>query len=233
MIEAIIFDVDGTLYNETDAKIKAELLTAQFISEHSQYSRNEVYFAYLKSKAEIIEKYDSYTVRNDRVKWYKNALEKLKISNITPIEASNYYWDIVLDDIEPYLDLTLVIDELAKNYDLYILTDEFLEIQIKKLNRLGLKDYFCEIVSSEINGKTKPDRELFEYMLDLVGKPAKNVAMIGDNPKADMIGANQVGIHSIWLKRGKYHYYSHSNESKAELTIHNYLELVDKLSQIR
>ncbi len=233
MIEAIIFDVDGTLYNETDAKVKAELLTAQFISEQSKYSMEEVYFAYRQSKAEVINGFTGYSIRNDREKWYHNTLKKLVISNVTAEQASDFYWRVVLDNMEPYPDLNLVIETLAKKYKLYVLTDELFDIQIKKLNRLGLTDYFSEIVSSEIIGKTKPNVQLFDYIIKLIDKSVRNIAMVGDNPIADVKGANLAGIHSVWLKRGKYHYYSYSEDQKPEITIDNYLQLPELLERIK
>ncbi len=232
MIEAIIFDVDGTLYDETHAKVKAEVLTAQFISDNSDYSRDEVFHHFRKAKTQVIKDYSGCTIRNDRTKWYESTLELLGISNISPVEANDFYWSVVFQNIEPYLDLDAVIKELAKKYKLYILTDEFLNLQFKKLEILGLKDYFCEVVSSEKVGKTKPNKELFEYMLNIIGKPRQNIVMIGDNPKADIAGANSVGIHSVWLRRGKYHYYYYPDGNKPEITINNYLELQKKLDEI-
>ncbi len=233
MIEAIIFDVDGTLYNETDAKIKAELLTAQFISEQSKYSMEEVYFAYRQSKAEVINGFTGYSIRNDRKKWYHNTFKKLVISNITAEQASDFYWRVVLDNMETYPDLNLVIKTLAKKYKLYVLTDELFDIQIKKLNRLGLTDYFSEVVSSEIIGKTKPNSQLFDYIIRLIDKPVQNIAMVGDNPIADVKGANLAGVHSVWLKSGKYHYYSYSEDQKPEITIDSYLQLPELLERIK
>ncbi len=232
MIEAIIFDVDGTLYNETDAKNKADLLTADFISQRSDYSMEEVYSAYRQSKSEVIREFEGETIRNDRVRWYQNTLKRLGISTLTSAEVSEYYWRVVLDNIEPYPDLQLVIDSLAKKYKLYVLTDEFLDIQHLKLSRLGLTKFFSEIVSSEIIGRTKPDTDLFDYMIKLIDKPSKHIAMIGDNPMADIKGANLAGLHSVWLKRGKYHCYTYSLDNKPEITIDNYLWLPDVLEKL-
>ncbi len=232
MIKAIVFDVDGTLYNETDAKVIAEIKTAQFISEQTKYSMLEVYRAYRLAKAQVIKQNDGYTIRNDRTLWYESTLNSLTITNITPTKASDFYWDIVLQNMEPYLDLSLVIEDLAKNYQLYVLTDEFLDIQLRKLNQLKLTDYFCEIVSSEQIGKTKPNKELFQYMIDVVGLPAENIAMIGDNPKVDVLGANLAGMHSVWLKRGKYHCYLFPDGNKPKIVIDNYLKLHDELKRV-
>lgn len=43
MIEAIIFDVDGTLYNETDVKMMAELSTIEYLHEHLKIDNELTY----------------------------------------------------------------------------------------------------------------------------------------------------------------------------------------------
>ncbi len=232
LITTIIFDVDGTLYDETHAKIKAELKTAEWISKQLDYSMEEVYRVFKRSKAIILKEYAGFSERNNRVRWYEKTFEELGISELLASDAKDYYWDVVLGDIEPYFDLKLIIPTLAQNYKLYILTDELLDIQIKKLKRLGLDSYFEKLVSSEVIGKTKPSQELFEYMIDVVGEPADSMVMIGDNPTADIVGANNVSIHSVWLKRGKYSCYSYPSDNQPEITLNNYLELLDKLKDI-
>ena len=55
MIKAVVFDVDGTLYDETYPKVKAELLTAEFISDKSCVNVEDVYntFREVKPKSPV------------------------------------------------------------------------------------------------------------------------------------------------------------------------------------
>ncbi len=225
MIQTIIFDVDGTLYDETHAKIKADLLTAEYISDHSDYTMKEVYDVYTQSKFKVIKELSGRTERNNRINWYQRTLENLKISNLEANFLAEYYWNIVLENIEVYMDLKMVIEKLSKKYNLYILTDEYFDIQMKKLKKLGIEKYFKKVISSEIIGRTKPDQKLFDYMIDLIGEKREHIAMIGDNPKADVLGAKRAGIKSIWLQRGKYAYFNYK-EYQPDRIITNYLELI-------
>jgi ribonucleotide monophosphatase NagD (HAD superfamily) len=49
----------------------------------------------------------------------------------------------------------------------------------------------------------KPFREIFEYAKTMVdGLPNEKIAMIGDTPWTDIVGANAVGIGSIMVLTG-------------------------------
>lgn len=61
---------------------------------------------------------------NERKKWYEETLKLIGAVSVTKEEASEYYWQIVYDNMEPYADLLYVMPALAQRYSLYILTDE-------------------------------------------------------------------------------------------------------------
>lgn len=232
MINTIIFDVDGTLYDETHAKVKAELLTAEFISSRSNVGLDIVYGTYREVKAQITSAFDGVPERNDRRKWYGETLQGIGVTNITKEEASEFYWQIIYDNIEPYFDLIYVMPKLAKQYNLFILTDELLEIQKEKINHLGLEDCFVEVISSEQIGETKPSQKLFNYALNIIGELPSDVIIVGDNLSADIKGGISVGMHTAWLKRGKYWYYSQSNYEKPDIIIDNYIQLDNKIKSL-
>lgn len=232
LINTIVFDVDGTLYDETHAKIKAELLTAKFISDKSNVSMEMVHKIFQESKDKVTNDFEGLPERNDRRKWYKETLQRINAINVTEIEACEYYWNVVFDNIEPYIDLISVLPELSQKYKLFVLTDEFLEIQKIKLNRLGLDSYFIEVISSDQIGENKPSRTLFNYILNIIGESPSNVIMVGDNPPADIKGGNIAGMHTAWLKRGKYSYYSHNDDEKPDIIIHNYLEFDNQIRNL-
>ena len=65
---------------------------------------------------------------------------------------------------------------------------------------LGLLDAFEIIINSSVTGYEKPHPRAYEIALDSVGHPAR-VWMIGDNPDADVIGAEMAGIPAILARR--------------------------------
>jgi len=69
------------------------------------------------------------------------------------------------------------------------------------VDRWKLRPYFESIVTSAGCGIRKPDERIFRLALDHFEVSPEAVAMVGDTLEADILGANQIGIHSIWITR--------------------------------
>ena len=220
MITTIFFDVDGTLYDETDAKIKAELQTAEYISAKTGTGFDDTYNAYIESKWATINGDNKNPDRNNRIKWYQTMLDNLHITRLSAEALSTKYWEVVNENIRPYYDVTLILPQLAGKYKLYVITDELLEICEKKLNVLGLRDYFAGVISSTHVGAVKPHKELFDYAMKVATVTAEESIMVGDHPERDILGGNNAGMKTAWLRRGRYFYYS---GEKPDIVIDNYI----------
>jgi REG-2-like HAD superfamily hydrolase len=69
------------------------------------------------------------------------------------------------------------------------------------LDGLGLTPYFDHVVVSAVVGWEKPHRRIFETALALVGVQAAQVLHVGDHYEQDVMGAQQLGIYGVWLRR--------------------------------
>ena len=227
MIKNIFFDVDGTIYEEKNAKVKSEVQVINFMADKLNMSYIEIYNEFNKAKREIFDKIKTHPNRNNRTIWYEKLLKNIKCNSIEATTLSNKYWQVMKENIELYDDFKLILPELKNKYDLYVITDELLEIQKQKLSVLKVDNYFKSIISSTDVGKTKPDKEIFEYALKTTKCKRNETVMIGDNPFRDIEGAKKVGIRTIWFRRGKYYYYPIKDEYKPDFIINNYIELMN------
>jgi HAD superfamily hydrolase (TIGR01662 family) len=64
-----------------------------------------------------------------------------------------------------------------------------------------LRPYFEFILSSAACGIRKPDAHIFQLALDHFKVSPEKTVMIGDTLDADVLGANRIGIYSIWITR--------------------------------
>jgi FMN phosphatase YigB (HAD superfamily) len=64
-----------------------------------------------------------------------------------------------------------------------------------------LRPYFEFILSSAACGIRKPDPHIFQLALEHFRVPPEKTVMVGDTLEADILGANQLGIYSIWIPR--------------------------------
>jgi putative hydrolase of the HAD superfamily len=72
-------------------------------------------------------------------------------------------------------------------------------VQNSKLKSCKLEHYFSHIVFSEAAHALKPDKQIFEYALQLNHATPDVTIMIGDSFEADICGAQNAGIDQIFF----------------------------------
>ncbi len=98
----------------------------------------------------------------------------------------------------------------------------------------GLQDYFDAIIISEEVGIEKPCRGIFDAALAKLGVKAENAVMVGNRIDADILGANRLGMKSVWFKwNARYSDTVESSQEKPDFTINSLYELPGILSSIR
>lgn len=90
-----------------------------------------------------------------------------------------------------------ILNYLKPRYRLHIITNGFEEVQEKKLRNSQMRQYFQVVVNSEMAGVKKPNPRIFQLALKKAEVAATNALMIGDSLEADVLGAQQLGIHAL------------------------------------
>lgn len=94
-----------------------------------------------------------------------------------------------------------VLEYLASKYNVYVASNAPLSQQAKRLKKAGfdkyIKGYF---VSAEI-GYLKPNKEFFDACFAKLDEKPQDVYMIGDSLTADINGARNYGINTIWFDK--------------------------------
>ena len=88
---------------------------------------------------------------------------------------------------------------IERGYRNYIVSNHYPELP-QLVEKLGLAKYFSGYAVSSELGIDKPRPEIFEYAKELAGNP-EICYMVGDNPHADIKGAESVGIPAILVHR--------------------------------
>lgn len=116
---------------------------------------------------------------------------------------------------------------VSHGYRLYAATNGVTYIQENRLENSPIGGYFEEVFISEQMGTQKPSADFFEKIADQIGcLSKKQMLMIGDSLTADIQGANNAGIDSIW-----YNPEHLKNKSLAQptYTVTNYQQVLDLL----
>ncbi|WP_371525215.1 HAD family hydrolase [Streptomyces sp. NBC_01283] len=75
--------------------------------------------------------------------------------------------------------------------------------QEAKIRRTGLDRLVQGWVISEGVGHKKPEPEIFRAAAAAVGGSLSDAWVIGDSPRADIAGANALGLRSVWVSDGR------------------------------
>lgn len=96
-----------------------------------------------------------------------------------------------------------VLEYLAPNYNLYILSNGFRELQSLKMQASGIDAYFKKIILSEDIGIMKPYPEIFHFALSATQSELRESIMIGDSFENDIKGAKGVGMEQVYYTMGR------------------------------
>ncbi len=98
--------------------------------------------------------------------------------------------------VELYPDVRPALGRLRRRYRLFALSNGNAD-----LGRCGLAGYFDGHVTARAAGAAKPDARIFAMLLAQAGVTAAQALHIGDDPLADVIGAQRAGIRAMWVNR--------------------------------
>src|SRR5690606_9698144 len=93
-----------------------------------------------------------------------------------------------------------ILEYLKPKYHLHIITNGFQEVQNRKLANSKIDHFFTHIVNSEMAGAKKPHPVIFEMALKKANVSPEKSMMIGDSYEADILGAKNIGMHTIYFK---------------------------------
>jgi putative hydrolase of the HAD superfamily len=200
-ITDVFFDLDHTLWDfdknsalafEKIFKINALDVDSQQFLRHYE----PINLAYWKLYRE--EKIDKESLRFGRlndafsainVKLDIEVIYKLSEDYITHLTTFNHLFENTIE----------ILDYLRLKYNLHIITNGFKEVQHKKLSQSNIDHYFKTVTNSEMVGVKKPNPQIFNYAIDLAKTSVNQSIMIGDNYEADILGAHNIGMDTIFF----------------------------------
>lgn len=109
----------------------------------------------------------------------------------------------VVDGVKLYDETITVLDYLKENgYKIGLVTNSMstMEMRDVELREYGIIDYFDARVTSGDVGFIKPDPRIYKHIMELLNTDKDHAIFVGDRPAADILGANRVGMASVWMK---------------------------------
>ncbi len=201
----LFFDLDHTLWDfEANAKETLQQLCTVNKLEEIGVNDFEFFFKqYCIHNNELWKRYTNGTIRQEELRWKRMWLTLLDFK-IADEELSKKLSVQFLDELPnrknlfPYT-IEILNYLINKNYVLHLITNGFDEVQQSKLSNSNLTKYFKEVITSEKANSLKPNKEIFEFALNISGAALKESIMIGDNIDADIKGAMNTGLDTVFV----------------------------------
>ena len=222
LVKDVFFDLDHTLwdfdknsklaYKRVFKQFKIDVEFERFIKiyepinlEYWKKYREERVTKEVLRRGRLI---DSFKMFNK--KYTTLIIDKLADAYIEELPLDNHLFDGTLH----------ILDYLTEKYKLHIITNGFEEVQYKKLKNSGIFHYFSTITTSEEIGLKKPNPIVFIKALEKASTSANHSVMIGDSFEADILGAKNIGMETI--------FFNYRNEK-----IPNGYKIINALSEIK
>jgi putative hydrolase of the HAD superfamily len=205
--KAILFDLDDTIISfDGVTNLAWEKACSSFVSRRNTLFNSDVL---LESINKIRKLYWSDPERHrigrmDLIKARRNivkiALRELQyFDEVSAYEIADDYSKLHKEMICLFPDSISTLKELKDlGIRMALVTNGTSEMQLEKINRFCLSEFFDFYLIEEEVGFGKPDIRVFEMALERFGLRADQVWMVGDNLVWDIEAPQKVGIFSVW-----------------------------------
>lgn len=224
MIRAIVFDLDNTLVDfmkfksaSVDAAVQAMIDAG--LDMTPEQARQRIFQIYDSRGIEYQEVFDEflrdvlgyvdYRILANGIVAYRRARAGVLVSY-------------------PHVNMALL--KLARmGLRLAVISDAPRLQAWLRLVQLGVDGFFDTVVTFDDTGRRKPAPEPFQKALELLGVAAIDCVMVGDWAERDIVGAKEIGMHTVFARYGDTFGTKHSG---ADFEIDDILELIPVVERL-
>ena len=189
-MQAIIFDMDDTLYPERNFVFSGFLAVSVWAEAHLGIMAEDAFAELWKYFVDGVRgnTFDLWLEgRGFRPETYRDDLVKIYRTH--------------KPSLTPFREVPPLLESLKGRFKLALLADGYLDVQRRKLRALAIAHYLEVVVFSDAfgRGSWKPSTRPFECVLSELGIAPDVAVYVGDNPLKDFYGAKQLGMFTIQL----------------------------------
>jgi 2-haloalkanoic acid dehalogenase type II len=198
-IRAVLFDVGGTLVDEHDFGVLAEIARNLYLDVNA----DELAHHYL----EVERAFDEHPPTGDREarldELWRAVLSATAGRELERSVGSKFRHLLSVEEraVHLYSDVRRCLDGL-KGRRLAVVSNSTSEASLRRLlDRAGILEYFVRVVSSGSEGVAKPDPEIFRRAVERLKVPPEEALHVGNLAFTDARAATAAGLHALWLNR--------------------------------
>lgn len=197
-VQAIILDLDDTLWDVGPVILRAEHALRRFLDErYPRVTARHTIESMRDVRARIALEHPA--MRHDFT-WLRtrSLLEHAREVGY-PDEMADEAFAVFYrarNEVALFDDVLPALGRLAGRYRLFAVSNGNAD-----LAAIGLAHFFERSLPAREAGVLKPDPRIFATLLDAARVPASRALHVGDDPRADVEGARGAGLRTAWLNR--------------------------------
>ena len=214
MLKALFLDMDETLCDTTGANLAARDIFRDKLKKvcGTDFNAAEFASAYLEGiyKRLTPDMQKNLLPINDEEKFRTDLLAYLfkdfgcnQNFNRQELHEFRIFFDSTrLEYFDFFPGVKELLENLRQNYTLVVITNGPVYSQRPKINHIHLKNYVDYIIVGGEEPEEKPHRSIFEKACRLAKCNPDEAIHFGDSLEADIRGAAQANIKSVWISSG-------------------------------
>jgi len=149
---------------------------------------------------------DSFKIEIPMEEIIDKTLSKFNVKNLSTEflqKATKFYFMPEIDAWQPYTDTVETLSKLADNkFKLGLVSNAKSEWAVRRiLDKYDLQKFFGTVITSAATRIRKPRPDIFSRALKDLDVQAKDAVFVGDSLEADVAGARNIGMRSIYVSR--------------------------------
>ncbi len=199
-LRVITFDLDNTLWDVEPALLRAEQAQRDWLLQHRPGSiEHHDHDSLWEFKKRVWKQHPelAHHVSQMRIRTLFELQRAAGFSIAESEAGARAAFAAFLEErhkVELYAEALDVLQTLAKTYRLGALTNGNANIY-----KTDAAEYFDFAFLAEEIGASKPAPDMFHAALVATGAAAEEIVHVGDNPEHDILGAQRVGLRTVWV----------------------------------
>jgi putative hydrolase of the HAD superfamily len=199
-IQAVVLDLDDTLWPIAPVIDRAEKSLARWIREHAPAVAAQWDVNTLKLlRASLVAA--NPALKNDVLGLRRGTIHAAFADagqSAALADEAFEHFRVERNKVDFYPDALPALDRLASRFRLGVISNGFADV-----HAIGIGDRFDAVISAHEVGAAKPDPRIFAACVERMGLPRATLIYAGDDPTNDVIAPRAAGMASAWINRAR------------------------------
>lgn len=198
-IQLVTFDLDDTLWAVQPVLQHAEQALIEWLHTQTPHIGEMTSGRWQQLKREVVAQAPqlAYQVSRCRYEVLLKTFLDAGDSAFVAAESAEAAFQVFLSarqNVQLFDDAQPTLRQLRQHYTLGAISNGNADVR-----RVGLAEYFAFALNADGLGVAKPAASVFETALARAQVKPWQAVHVGDHPRDDICGAQQVGMHTIWF----------------------------------